>query len=180
MTRPIEIEPGRVATCLSAFCLSSLFSCTNLPSSWKRATTPTHQELLCARPHESSNSAPPPRREGGLKREEVQAVVRSGYDAFRECYTELMARLGAPVQGSVSVRFYIDPSGQVGAACIGETELNDQRLSACVVETFKQLHFDASSSITTVAYPILFEPYPEQYAPYNPPNAQPAFERHIP
>src|SRR6188768_1531522 len=105
MTMPIEIRRsnyivvGWIARCLPAFCLSLLSSCGNLPSSWKQATTPTREELICARPRESSSPAPRPRGEGELKPEKIQAVVRSRYADFRGCYTELMARVGASVQG---------------------------------------------------------------------------------
>jgi hypothetical protein len=69
-----------------------------------------------------------------------------------------MRRVGTGVQGRVTVQFYVAPSGQVVDACLWDTELQDGKLSVCVLENFEGLHFEKSEAPTTVRYPIVLMP----------------------
>jgi hypothetical protein len=69
-----------------------------------------------------------------------------------------MRRVGTGVQGRVSVRFHVAPSGEVVDACLWDTDLQDGEFSSCILETYGGLHFEKSEAPTTVHYPIEFMP----------------------
>jgi hypothetical protein len=95
---------------------------------------------------------------GRLRPEQIQAVVRSNYDAFRKCYDAGLAHK-PDLQGRVSVRFVIDAEGSVSNASVAGNELPDCDVTACVRDEFKKLTFPKpEGGNVTIVYPITLEP----------------------
>jgi Ca-activated chloride channel family protein len=108
--------------------------------------------------------APPRIREGAtsingrLPPEVIQRIVRQNFGRFRLCY-ENGLRNNPNLQGRVSVRFVIDPSGAVSMVANGGSDLPDAGVVQCVVRGFGNLSFpQPEGGMVTVVYPLAFAP----------------------
>ncbi len=93
----------------------------------------------------------------------VQKVVGQRFDRFRACYDAglrknptLADNLAALKEGTVSVRFIIDRSGNVSAASEQGSDLPDRGVSSCVVGAFGTLSFPPGEGTVAVVYPVIF------------------------
>ena len=92
-----------------------------------------------------------------LPPEVIQALVRSHYPEFRECYETGLGR-NPELRGLVKVRFVIGPNGRVTQAWIAEATLPDCDVAHCVRDAFKRIEFPGPDGGTvTVVYPIMLE-----------------------
>ncbi len=110
----------------------------------KRTTLPTSLEVVEVAP--------------ALKPQEIQAVVRGNFGAFRKCYEELLAR--APgAAGKVTLSFGIQGDGAItdlGASAEGAVD--EGTMTRCMTLAASKLRFQATGVTTTVKYPIAFSP----------------------
>jgi beta-lactamase regulating signal transducer with metallopeptidase domain len=103
---------------------------------------------------------PAPQRNAGgrLSPEVIQAVVRQSFGAFRACYENGLKR-NPKLQGTVTVRFAIEPDGHVQDAADDGSTLPDAEVVQCVVKGFSALTFPPpEGGYVTVAYPVKFTP----------------------
>jgi hypothetical protein len=56
------------------------------------------------------------------------------------------------------MRFVISASGRVESACVEQPALADGEMLECLRAEFLVLNFGTGQPLTTVVYPILFEP----------------------
>jgi hypothetical protein len=87
----------------------------------------------------------------------IQETVRSRYGQLRTCYEDALWR-NAEARGQVSMRFVISASGRVESACVEQPALADGEMLECLRAEFLVLNFGTGQPLTTVVYPILFEP----------------------
>ncbi|WP_437893614.1 AgmX/PglI C-terminal domain-containing protein [Sorangium sp. So ce124] len=98
---------------------------------------------------------------GRLPPEVIQRIVRQNFGRFRLCYERGLQR-DEGLQGRVTVRFTIDPSGALANARDGGSDLPDSATVSCVVRAFRDLTFPApEGGSVDVVYPILFTPPPD-------------------
>ncbi|MDC0677536.1 AgmX/PglI C-terminal domain-containing protein [Sorangium atrum] len=111
---------------------------------------------------------------GRLPPEVIQRIVRQNFGRFRLCYERGLQR-DEGLQGRVTVRFTIDPSGALANARDGGSDLPDSATVSCVVRAFRDLTFPApEGGSVDVVYPILFTPPPDAApAPDAPDGAAP-------
>ncbi len=97
--------------------------------------------------------------EGGrLPAEVIQRIVRLSHGRFRNCY-EAGLRTNPSLGGRVAVRFVIDRNGGVTLAADGGSDLPDEGVRKCVVQTFYSLSFPQPENGTVrVTYPLVFAP----------------------
>lgn len=97
--------------------------------------------------------------EGGhLPAEVIQRIVRLSHGRFRNCY-EAGLRTNPSLGGRVAVRFVIDRNGGVTLASDGGSDLPDEGVRKCVVQTFYSLSFPQPENGTVrVTYPLVFAP----------------------
>ena len=89
----------------------------------------------------------------------IRRVVFGEVDRFNRCYIAGLAK-NAKLEGSVLLRFVIDPSGAVAS---GQSEaastMPDKEVVACVVQELKTLRFPRpNGGFVTVVYPLVFKP----------------------
>ncbi len=95
---------------------------------------------------------------GNLPTEVIQEVVRQHGAGFLRCYKSAL-RDTPRVQGRVTVAFVIANSGVVVAASVGDSDLPDARMVACVTHEFSGLRFPApSEGEVHVVFPLQFFP----------------------
>jgi hypothetical protein len=127
---------------------------------WWKAEPPEPVDPALVRPAKAP--APPSKSHRSPKDldndpEYIQRRVRERYAEIRACYEQTLAR-DELATGRVSYAFTIEPSGEVGNACVDSYTLADGTLLECTVKIFKSLRFRANDDgKTTVVYPIVFE-----------------------
>ncbi len=95
---------------------------------------------------------------GHLAPEIIQRIVRQNQGRFRNCY-ETGLRTNPSLGGRVAVKFVIDRQGAVSMASDGGSDLPDQGVTKCVVQSFYNLSFPAPQDGTVrVTYPIMLTP----------------------
>jgi hypothetical protein len=88
----------------------------------------------------------------------IQAIVRAGFGAFRQCYEAGLSR-DPKLAGIVNARFVIDRDGTVKHVADHESTLRDEKVKICVLQSFYKLRFPPSAGgIVTVVYPVQLEP----------------------
>lgn len=95
-----------------------------------------------------------------LKPQEIQAVVRRSFGAFRLCY-EALLRTSPGAAGTVKVHFAIRGDGSVeSVSAAADGPLHDATFEGCMTTAFHGLTFPASNATTptTVTYPVMFSP----------------------
>jgi hypothetical protein len=95
---------------------------------------------------------------GRLDPQVIQRIVRLNDGRYRFCYQNGL-RGDPSLQGRVTVKFVIDRHGSVGLAADGGSDIPDQNVRQCVVQSFMSLSFpEPDSGTVTVVYPIVFSP----------------------
>ncbi|WP_437525511.1 AgmX/PglI C-terminal domain-containing protein [Sorangium sp. So ce726] len=94
-----------------------------------------------------------------LTQAEIQAVVRTGFPAFRTCYEALLGRR-PDAAGKVPLSFAIRGDGTAIDVVVdaATATLRDAATDRCMVEATRALRFPAIGKKTTVVYPIEFSP----------------------
>jgi hypothetical protein len=99
----------------------------------------------------------------GLKAEEIQAVVRGSFGAYRQCYEAALER-NPSAAGTARLHFAIRGDGSVEGVSVDATEgaLHEPVFEACMSAATKSLVFPRNqvAGSTTVTYPVLFSPNP--------------------
>ena len=100
---------------------------------------------------------------GRLPPETVQFTVRQNAGRFRACYSQGLLR-NPKLRGRVTTKLTMNPDGDVVDAIDGGSDLPDQRVISCIVETFKSLTFPKppGSYWVTVIYPFMLHPLGEE------------------
>ncbi|MFT3839763.1 MAG: AgmX/PglI C-terminal domain-containing protein [Myxococcaceae bacterium] len=95
---------------------------------------------------------------GCLDKDLVRKVIHANAAAYRYCYEQ---RLNShpSLAGKVSVRFGINPAGQVPTATIAQSTVGDTELDTCVLGRTKLLQFPArkTDGLVLVTYPFVFK-----------------------
>jgi hypothetical protein len=95
---------------------------------------------------------------GRLDPQVIQRIVRLNDGRYRFCYQNGL-RSDPSLQGRVTVKFVIDRRGGVALAADGGSDIPDQNVRQCVVQSFMSLSFpEPDSGTVTVVYPIVFSP----------------------
>jgi hypothetical protein len=111
----------------------------------------------------SQAKGPSPRvaakRSTGRLPPEAVRVVRRYLGRMRFCY-ESGRRTNPGLKGTVVVKLVVDPSGAVTTAADGGSDIANQAVVSCVVETFKRMSFPElkDRGNATFVYPIRFDP----------------------
>ena len=107
---------------------------------------------------------------GRLPPEVIQRIVRQNFGRFRLCY-EKGLRVSPNLTGRITVKFVIAPDGAVERTSNGGSDLPDQTVVTCVVQSFQSLSFpQPEGGKVLVTYPIMFVP---GGSASDPPPAQP-------
>jgi hypothetical protein len=122
---------------------------------------PSHSGLLHGTHTPGGISAPrEPTIEGGgsLDPAVIQRIVRQNFGRFRLCYEQGL--VGNPaLTGRVSTKFVIARDGSVSTSALGDSDIPDSRVSACVVRSFSGLSFPTHEGpVLQVTYPLVFTP----------------------
>ena len=95
---------------------------------------------------------------GRLPAEVIQRIVRQNMGRFRACY-ESGIRTSPTLSGRVVVKFMIGRDGQVSVAQDGGSDLPNDAVNRCIVQSFYSLSFPTPSGGTVaVTYPIALSP----------------------
>jgi hypothetical protein len=112
------------------------------------------QSLVCSA---AQRANVPPGKRGRRDPAAIQAVVRGGYDDFRACYESALGRdVGA--HGLLSIRFVIEPDGEISSTCLAKVTFQDGDAVDCILAHFRALRFTPANGAVTVVYPIHLEP----------------------
>lgn len=129
----------------------------------------------------ATRSKPPRVREDGtqvtgrLPTEVIQRFVRQHFAYFRLCYEKGLQ--GEPrLEGTIGVRFTIEPDGSVSGVGTSESTMPDKNVVTCVSRDFAGLRFPApGAGKVAVVYTLRFSPGEEAEEPAKPaPSAAPA------
>jgi len=95
---------------------------------------------------------------GRIPPEVIQRIVRQNAGRYRLCYEQGL-RNNPNLSGHVRVKFVIDHGGAVSVAQDGGSDIPDEKVRSCVVQSFYALSFPSPEGGTVrVAYPIIFSP----------------------
>jgi hypothetical protein len=96
---------------------------------------------------------------GARQPEEIQAVVRASFGAFRQCY-EAVLKVSPAATGTVKMHFVIRQEGSVeGVSAVADGPLHDAAFERCMTSAVQTLAFPAApGGKVTVTYPIVFSP----------------------
>lgn len=94
---------------------------------------------------------------GGLKKEEVNRVIRRHLLQVKHCYEKELSK-NPNAEGKVSVYFEIGASGSVMTASVRETTMNNNEVESCILGVMRNLRFPppAGGGIVEVTYPFIF------------------------
>ena len=94
---------------------------------------------------------------GGLDREIIRRIVRQHINEIRYCYERELPRAPS-LQGRVAVRFTVAPTGQVAAAALESTSLQDVRVELCVLAAVRRWAFPKpqGGGLVVATYPFNF------------------------
>ncbi|MBX3245695.1 MAG: AgmX/PglI C-terminal domain-containing protein [Myxococcales bacterium] len=95
---------------------------------------------------------------GSLSREVIQRVIRRHINEVKFCYEqELNSR--PDLEGRVTVRFIISPTGSVQTAMVQATTLGNQRVESCISQAVQRWTFPApdGGGIVIVNYPFMLQ-----------------------
>jgi TonB family protein len=94
---------------------------------------------------------------GELPKKVIQDYIRRKMGAIKACYQKGL-QSNPDLQGTVKVKFLIQPSGQVGGAKIEDSSLGNASVEDCVMSNVKSWRFPQAKGggSTTVVYPFRF------------------------
>src|SRR5947207_1177499 len=91
-----------------------------------------------------------------LDKAPIQHAVRSHMREVRACYERALERDPAR-EGTLTVRFTVLSTGQVGSAEVSSSDLDDPAMEQCVVEAVRRWRFPATQGgRIAVSYPFRF------------------------
>ena len=95
---------------------------------------------------------------GCLDKELIRRVIRQNLPGFRYCYESLLNRYPT-LEGKVSVRFLIAPSGKVPTSEVAVSTANNAQLEQCVSDRARLLQFPSRTmgGMVAVTYPFIFK-----------------------
>jgi TonB family protein len=96
---------------------------------------------------------------GGLSREQVRRVVRRNLGQVRFCYEQALTR-DPDLEGRVSVRFVVQPSGAVMASTSEGSSIGNPAVEDCVVQAVRRWSFPSAPGLTVVRYPFVLASTP--------------------
>jgi outer membrane biosynthesis protein TonB len=95
---------------------------------------------------------------GRLSPDSIRKVVGGVNSRFRMCYERGLQKLPT-LSGNISARFVIGRDGSVSNVSVGQSDLPDSSVNACVLRSFYGLQFTPpEGGIVTVTYPLRFFP----------------------
>jgi hypothetical protein len=84
------------------------------------------------------------RVEGGLSKEQVQAVIEKQHTPIRECFDKSLERIDqVDTSGAIVVRWVIGVKGDVAEAEVEATRFGDPATEACIVDEVETWTFPA-------------------------------------
>ncbi|MBX3247090.1 MAG: AgmX/PglI C-terminal domain-containing protein [Myxococcales bacterium] len=94
---------------------------------------------------------------GGLSREVIQRVVRRHHNEVKFCYEQAL-RSRPDLEGRVTTRFLISPSGAVSTALVQASTLSSQETESCISQAITRWSFPApeNGGVVSVTYPFVF------------------------
>jgi len=95
---------------------------------------------------------------GSLSKEVIRRVVRRHINEVKFCYEQqLNAR--PDLQGRVTTRFVISPTGSVQSAMVGSSSLKNEAVESCIVRAVRRWTFPApdGGGVVVVNYPFLLD-----------------------
>jgi hypothetical protein len=93
--------------------------------------------------------------DGGLSKEQVNAVVRAHQAAIQFCYEKELQRF-PHLAGTVKLYWRVEPDGKVSAVRVDNTTLSNPSAEGCMSRQVKNWTFPKSSGVTNVNFPFLF------------------------
>ncbi len=93
---------------------------------------------------------------GALSREVIRRVIRRANNQVRHCYEQGLQQR-PDLEGRVTARFTISPSGSVVTSNIVSSQLRNQGVESCVNRVVQRLSFPQPSDggLVTVSYPFM-------------------------
>ena len=93
---------------------------------------------------------------GSLSKEVIRRVVRRHNNEIKFCYEQELNQR-PDLEGRVTVRFIISPSGAVQTALVSASTLSNQRVERCIVSAVRRFTFPApdGGGIVNVNYPFM-------------------------
>lgn len=93
-----------------------------------------------------------------LDKELIRQVIRRNLASFRYCYESKLNRFPS-LEGKVSMRFSLVPSGRVAAATVVQSTANNAELEQCVADRTRLLQFPSGkwNGMVVVTYPFIFK-----------------------
>jgi len=92
---------------------------------------------------------------GGLQQTSVKPILERHIKAINQCVQEVLRKHPAP-PGEISIIFIVDSKGDVVNVRIDKSELQNEKVEQCILETIKQLTFpaptDGKDATVTVSF----------------------------
>jgi TonB family protein len=94
---------------------------------------------------------------GGLSKEVIRRVVRRHHNEVKFCYEQAL-RARPDLEGRVTTRFMISPSGSVAASVVQSSTLGNGEAEQCITQAITRWSFPAPSDggMVSVTYPFVF------------------------
>lgn len=94
---------------------------------------------------------------GGLSKEVIRRVVRRHHNEVKFCYEQAL-RARPDLEGRVTTRFMISPSGSVAASVVQSSTLGSGEAEQCISQAITRWSFPAPSDggMVSVTYPFVF------------------------
>ena len=93
---------------------------------------------------------------GGLSKEVIRRIVQQHRGRIRHCY-EAALRTAPELSGRVTVKFVIQPQGNVGSAEPSGNTTGDDGLAQCITAVVKRMSFPQADGITSCNYPFMLQ-----------------------
>jgi TonB family protein len=96
--------------------------------------------------------------EGGLDRDQINAVVQRNLGQVRFCYENAL-QVNSKLSGRVAVRFVISPAGAVSVANVAHSSMDSSKVESCIVSKLKAWQFPRprGNVAVKVEYPFNFQ-----------------------
>lgn len=97
-----------------------------------------------------------PELHGALSKEIIRRVINRHINEIRFCYEQQL--ISQPdLQGRVSVKFVISPSGAVSTAVVEQSDLGSAKVDSCIASAVRRMDFPApeGGGLVLVSYPFL-------------------------
>lgn len=94
---------------------------------------------------------------GGLSKETIRRVVRRHHNEVKFCYEQAL-RARPDLEGRVTTRFMISPTGAVAASVVQSSTLQNGEAEQCITQAITRWSFPAPSDggMVSVTYPFVF------------------------